>query len=129
VEKQVPAIITQAPLWGFKIYRQALFLADLAWFDAERLLTMPQGRGIAWQLVDAAGSAAANIEEGYGRGFGKDYARFLRIALGSARKAQGWYYRGRHGLAADVLDHRLKLSHEIISGLVRASEQQRNAAG
>lgn len=123
---QVPELIKQAPLWNFKVYRLALLLADLAWFDAEKLLGTLQGKGVAWQLVNAAGSVPANIEEGYGRGFGKDYARFLRIALGSARETQGWYYRGRHVFTPDVIGHRLQLTDDIISGLVTASEQQRS---
>lgn len=126
--EHVHRVIKEAPLWGFATYRKALFLADLAWFDAERLLAAPQGRDTGWQLVGAAGSVAANIEEGYGRGFGKDYSRFLRIALGSAREAQGWYFRGRHVFSADVLDHRLILIDEIISGLVTTSEQQRKVS-
>jgi len=124
--EQVHKVIKGAPLWNFVTYRKALFLADLAWFDAEKLLVMPQGRESAWQLVDAASSVPANIEEGFGRGFGKDYGRFLRIALGSAREAQGWYYRGRHAFTTDVVDHRLMLLDEVISGLVITSEQQRN---
>lgn len=124
----VHRVIREAPLWGFMTYRKALFLADLAWFDAEKLLAAPQGRDTGWHLVDAAGSVAANIEEGYGRGFGKDYSRFLRIALGSARETQGWYFRGRHLFTADGVDHRLTLPDEIISGLVTTSEQQRKAA-
>ncbi|MEZ4861182.1 MAG: four helix bundle protein [Caldilineaceae bacterium] len=124
--EQVHVAITRAPLWDFRTYRKALFLADLAWFDAEKLLAAPQGRTTAWQLVDAAASVPANIEEGYGRGFGKDYGRFLRIALGSARETQGWYYRARHVFANDVIDHRLALLNEIIAGLVTTSAQQRN---
>ena len=125
--EQVHGVIKRAPLWSFVTYRKALFLADLAWFDAEKLLAVPQGKDIGWQLVAAAGSVPANIEEGYGRGFGKDYSRFLRIALGSARESQGWYYRGRHVFSTDVIDHRLMLLDEIIAGLVTTSEQQRNA--
>ena len=124
--EQTPAYVRQSPLWSFATYRKALFLADLAWFDVEKLLASPQGKGIGWQLVDAAGSVSANIEEGYGRGFGKDYARFLRIALGSARETQGWYYRGRHVFTPEVVEHRHLLLDEIISGLVKTSEQQRN---
>lgn len=123
--EQVHPVIRQTPLWSFQTYRLALFLADLAWFDVEKLLLLPQGKELAWQLVAAAGSVAANIEEGYGRGFGKDYARFLRIALGSARETQGWYYRGRHAFTPEMLDHRLRLVNEVISGLVTTSEQQR----
>ena len=123
--KQVPAAIKQDSLWNFEVYRKALYLADLAWFDAELLMRDPRGRGIAWQLVDSVGSVAANIEEGFGRGFGKDYARFLRIALGSAKETRGWYYRGRHVWGPQVLQKRLALISEIISGLVITSNQQR----
>lgn len=125
--EQVHRLIKGAPLWSFVTYRKALFLADLAWFDVEKLLAAPQGKELGWQLVDAAGSVAANIEEGYGRGFGKDYSRFLRIALGSARETQGWYYRGRHVFTPDVIDHRLLLLDEVIAGLVTTAEQQRNS--
>jgi four helix bundle protein len=47
------------------------------------------------QLRQICGKYAANIEEGYGRGFGRDDARFLIIALGSARETRGWYLRAR----------------------------------
>ncbi len=125
-EAQVPASITTDPLWGFLTYRKALFFSDLAWYDAEKLLADPRGKTTAWQLVDSAGSVPANIEEGFGRGFGKDYARFLRIANGSCREARGWYYRGRHVFEPETLTHRLALADEIISGLVITANQQRD---
>jgi len=124
--KQVPASITQDPLWSFETYRKALFLSDLAWFDAEKLLQDARGKATVWQLLDAAGSVPANIEEGFGRGFGKDYGRFLKIALGSARETRGWYYRSRHVFDPSMLDRRLKLADEIISGLVTTTKQQYN---
>jgi four helix bundle protein len=121
----VPESITKDSLWSFETYRKALFLSDLAWLDCEKLSGDTLGKGIAWQLIDSAGSIAANIEEGYGRGFGKDYARFLRIALGSARESRGWYYRGRRAFNPDVLEHRMRLLDEIIAGLVSAAKMQR----
>jgi four helix bundle protein len=123
--KQVPGIIKHDALWDFEIYRKSLYLADLAWFDAEQLMQDSRGRGVAWQLINSAGSVAANIEEGFGRGFGKDYARFLRISLGSAREVRGWYYRGRHVWPPHLVKMRLALISEIISGLVITSNQQR----
>lgn len=122
---QVPKSITKDPLWDFEVYRKSLFLSDLAWFDSEKLLANPRGRNTAWQLVESAGSVSANIEEGYGRGFGKDYARFLRMSLGSARETRGWYYRGRHVFEPEVVEHRMALADEIIASLVVTADQQR----
>ena len=123
--QQIPKNLSSDPLWAFETYRKALFFADLAWCDCEKLVEHSLGKGMAWQLVTSAGSIAANIEEGFGRGFGKDYARFLRIAMGSARESRGWYWRGRHGLEPRVVYHRMALADEIIAGLVKTSDQQR----
>ena len=123
---QVLPSITGDPLWNFETYRKALFLSDLAWFDAEVLLNDKRGRAIVWQLLDSAGSVPANIEEGFGRGFGRDYGRFLKISLGSARETRGWYYRGRHAFDLSVVEHRLQLANDIISGLVTTAKQQYN---
>ena len=65
------------------------------------------------------------MEEGFGRGYGKDYARFLRIAIGSAREARGWYFRGRHLLKPEVTEHRFELLRSVIAGLVTIAGQQR----
>jgi four helix bundle protein len=120
-----PESFKRDALWKFETFRKALFVADLAWLDCEKLITHPLGRGIAWQLIESAGSVSANIEEGYGRGFGKDYARFLRVALGSARETRGWYWKARRGLDAQIVVQRIKLLDEIIAGLVTTSDQQR----
>jgi four helix bundle protein len=53
----------------------------------------------------SSGSISANIEEGYGRGLGRDYARFLSFARGSARETQGWYLRARRLLSEQVIEH------------------------
>lgn len=122
--EKVPQDIKSDPLWDLDVYRKALFLADLAWHDCDAMLKHELGRPIAWQLIRSSGSISANMEEGFGRGFGKDYARFLRIALGSARETRGWYFRGRHLLKPDVLEHRIDLLKTIIAGLITMSNQQ-----
>lgn len=83
--------IRQDPLWQFGIYPKALFAFDLAWTDCEHLLHDERGRPLARQLIRSIGSISANIEEGYGRGYGKAYAHHLRIAQGEARESRGWY--------------------------------------
>lgn len=122
---QVPECLMSDPLWEFETYRQTLFFADLAWRDCEQLSKHPLGEYLVSQVLRSAGSVSANIEEGYGRGFGKDYARFLRIALGSMREARGWYYKNRHALAPAVVKHRMKLATDIIKSLTITANQQR----
>ena len=123
--KQVPENIKNDPLWNFEVYPKALLLADLAWEDCGKMMKDNRGRSVAGQLIDSSGSVSANIEEGFGRGFGKDYARFLKYSLGSARESRGWYYRGRRLLDPKVLEHRLNLLDEIISLLVTHVNKQR----
>jgi len=124
-ERGVPEAIKADPVWQFYAYRKALFLYDLAWEDSELLMRDRRGQVIAEQLIDSAGSICANIEEGYGRGYGKDRNYFLRVAVGSARETRGWYYRGRHLLSTAVLEHRLTLASEVIALLVTELNQQR----
>ncbi|TEU14481.1 MAG: four helix bundle protein [Anaerolineales bacterium] len=122
---RVPESIKQDPLWDFQVYPKALLLSDLTWEDTSRMMKDPRGRMVARQLVDSVGSICANIEEGHGRGFGKENAYFQRVALGSARESRGWYYRGRRFLGPKVLEHRVQLLNEIVAALVLSSERQR----
>ena len=124
-EQQVPEQIKRDPVWRFLGYRKALHLSDLAWEDTEKMLRDLRGAEFAKQLIRSAGSISANVEEGYGRGYGKDRDYFLRVALGSARETRGWYYRARHLLSELVLEHRLNLCSEIVALLVSELETQR----
>jgi four helix bundle protein len=125
--KTLPAYLLNNPLMELKVYPKTLFLYDLVWFDCEILKKDVRGRALTYQLIQSAGSISANIEEGYGRGFGNDYARFLTIALGSARETQGRYGRARHLLSDKVVEHRIKLLDEIIGVLVTIRKQQKRA--
>lgn len=115
-EQNVHQRVKNEPAWALFGYRKALFLHDLVWLDCDRLDTDRRGRAIISQIIRSTGSISANIEEGYGRGIGgKEYLHYLRIAIGSARETKGWYWRGRHLLTPDVVNHRLGLLDEIIS--------------
>ena len=115
---QVPEEVKTERVWRFYGYHKGLFFYDLCWRDCEQLLKHPLGRAVAKQLIRSAGSVTANIEEGYGRGYGKDRLRFLGFSLGSARESKGWYYRAHNLLKPEVLAHRLTLISEVIALIV-----------
>jgi four helix bundle protein len=126
--EQVPDDIKSDPLWNFEVYPKTLLLFDFAWGDCDKLAQDYRKRKISEQLIDSAGSISANIEEGYGRGYGLDYSRFLRIALGSARETRGWYYRSRKLFDQKILNHRLQLLDEIIALLATHASRQKHRA-
>lgn len=123
-EKQVEQWVKQGPVWKFYGYRKALFLYDLVWADCDYWQKDRRGWAIVDQVIRSAGSIGANTEEGFGRGFGRDNARFLKIAVGSARETQGWYWRGRSLLPLDVYQYCVALLDEIIALLVTEINRQ-----
>jgi four helix bundle protein len=74
------------------------FVDLLAWQEGVALVrdvvrTAPQVRGagaedVVDQMLRAAESVPANVAEGYGRGLGPDFARFLRVAAASAAELE-----------------------------------------
>ena len=112
--RSIPAELTGDPLWRNEAYRLAVFAGDIAWADVTRLAQDERTRSLADQLFRAIGSVGANIAEGYSRGSGKDEARLLEYALGSAREARHWYYQSRQVLTGVVVAHRLALLTQII---------------
>jgi four helix bundle protein len=124
-EATVHERVKREPVWNFLGYRKALFFYNLAWQDCEKLVHDARGRAVAGQLIRSAGSISANIEEGHGRGYGKQRNWFFTVSIGSARESKGWYWRARHLLTPEVLDHRLALADEVISLLVTELARQR----
>ena len=124
-EQDVLDGIKNDPVWQFIAYRKALFLYDLVWRDCEALQKDARGRAVIEQIIRSSGSISANIEEGHGRGYGRDRDHFLRIALGSARETEGWCYRAHALLAPEVVQHRVRLLDEIIALLVTELARQR----
>jgi four helix bundle protein len=115
----VPAAITEDMLWRTEVYRIALFLGDLAWYDIRKLAKNPTMISLSDQLYRATGSISANISEGYSRASGKEQARFYEYALGSAREARDWYFKSRYILGQAVVEHRLKLLAQVIRQLLK----------
>jgi four helix bundle protein len=125
-QESVHTRIRTGPLWQFQVYPKALFAYDLAWSDCDYLLKDERGKPVARQLIRSVGSISANVEEGFGRGYGKEYSYHLRIAIGEARESQGWYWRGRNLIPSEVIDHRINLLHDIIAMLAPNISKQAN---
>ena len=121
----VPSSITNDVLWKVSVYRYSLFLGDIAWSDVTRLMQDQRTIGLADQLYRAVGSIGANIAEGYSRGTGKDRARFYEYSLGSARESRDWYFKARHVLGNEIVEHRYTILTEIIKLLLTMVPQQR----
>ena len=118
------------PLDNLKFYQQAMQLYDCCWDDCDVLFKDFRGKEIARQLIRSCGSVSANIEEGYGRGFGKEYPQFLRIARGCARETKGWYVRSKRILGDDLVGSRTSELNGIIAMLSKTiqtlEEKNRN---
>ncbi len=115
---EVPLTIKNDPLWQMQLYRQALFLGEIAWFDATKLLQDRRTLRLSDQLYRATGKISSNIAEGYSIASGKDQARFYEYGLGSAREARDWYYKGRYVLGENVANHRMNLLVHITRQLL-----------
>ncbi len=112
-ESAVPDRIRRDTLWRVEAYRLALFLSDLVWDDATKLLANRRTVGIADQLFRAAGHISACIAEGYSRDSGKARAVYYEYALGSVREARDWYYKSRRVFSTRVVEHRIDLTTQI----------------
>ncbi len=124
-EKDIPETFKADTLWNMSVYRYALFLGDLSWHDVSKLQKDRRMLRLSDQLYRAVGSVSANIAEGYSRGTGKDRARFYEYALGSARESRDWYYKSRHLLSDEVIEHRFDLLENIIRLLLTMIPKQR----
>ena len=109
-----------------RFYKMALDLWDSSWSDTEVLKNDFRGKEIARQLIRSCGSISANIEEGYGRGFGKEYPHFLRIARGSARESKGWYQKSKFLLAPDIINGRCNTLDSLIAMITKSIETLEN---
>lgn len=113
-------------LEDLRFYKNSLELWDLCWNDTEILKNDFRGKEIARQLIRSCGSIPANIEEGYGRGFGKEYPHFLRISRGSARESKGWYKRSKYLLPSDLILERCSILDGLIGMITKSIETLEN---
>ncbi|MFN8485507.1 MAG: four helix bundle protein [Anaerolineae bacterium] len=111
--------VAEDRLEDFGIYKLACQLFDDFWADSEILGKDYRGREMVRQQVRSLDSICANIEEGYGRGYGKEFPQHLKIARGEARESRGRYHRCRYLLPDDTIRRRVSTLDTIIAGLTR----------
>lgn len=124
-QAEVPNMIKNDPLWTVSVYRIALFIGELGWFDVTKIKDDPRLYKVSNQLYGSLGSISANISEGYSRGSNKERAHFYEYALGSARESRDWYYKSRHVLGVKAFEHRANLLTQIVRLLLTMVPQQR----
>ncbi len=120
----IPTTKSEAPVSGdrleaYGIYRLARKLFDEFWDDSEVLGKDYRGREFVKQQVRSLDSTCANIEEGCGRGFGKELPQHLKIARGEARESRGRYERCNRLLPSDLINQRVAALNRIIGGLTK----------
>lgn len=100
--------------------RTSLLIVDL-------VRKLPNDRP-AWiisdQVLRSSFSVGANIAEGYGKYKGKEYSRFIKMALGSARETEYWLelLRDIYLKSGSQVDKILELNEESIRMLVATSK-------
>ncbi len=105
---------------SFVIYQLACRLFDDFWADSDVLGKDYRGRELVKQQVRSLDSICSNIEEGFGRGFGKEFPQYLKIARGEARESRGRYERCNHLLPMETIAKRISTLNHIIAGLTNA---------
>lgn len=84
-------MISQTRTYRDLIFWQKAYLVARRVISLCRKLPHDQTSNIlAKQIIRSATSIGANIAEGYGRYKGKEYERFLQIALGSSQETEHW---------------------------------------
>jgi four helix bundle protein len=118
-------------LESFGIYQLARQLFEDFWDDSELLGKDYRGRELSRQQVRSLDSVCANIEEGYGRGYGNELPQHLKISRGEARESRGRYERCSRLLPAKVVAERIATLDYIIGGLtntIRTIEAKQSVA-
>ncbi len=104
-------------LESFGIYQLARRLFKDFWNDLEILSRDYRGRELSKQQIRILDSICANMEEGFGRGFGRELPQHLKVSRGEARESRGRYERCNHLLPSETIAQRVAALTHIIGGL------------
>lgn len=122
----LPDAIIYEKFWSMIVYQKALCLYDLLWEDTQIWLQDPRGSVLAKQIIGSSDSVCSNIEEGFGRGYGKQLLQFYGYSLGSARETKGRLYRARAFYQPDILSKRIKLASEVVALMLTELNRQKS---
>jgi|SRR5215212_979451 len=125
-QKTVPDTIRTEKFWLLIAYQKALYLYDLLWQDTQIWLGDERGQILSKQVIRSADSVCSNIEEGYGRGYGKQFLQFYGYSLGSARETKGHVYRAKAFYPQETLCKRLNLASEVVALVLTEINRQKS---
>lgn len=124
-QKTVPERIRSEKFWSLIAYQKALYLYDLLWQDMEEWRKDERGQTLSKQIIGSSDSVCSNIEEGFGRGFGKQLLQFYVYSLGPARETKGRIYRARAFYSKETLHNRLNLASEVVALVLTEINRQK----
>ncbi len=125
-QKTVSDAIRSEKFWSLIAYQKALYLYDLLWQDTGPWLRDARGQILSKQIIGSADSVCSNIEEGYGRGYGRQFIQFYGYSLGSARETKGHLYRAKAFYPSEILCKRLHLAGEVVALVLTEMNRQKN---
>ncbi len=124
-KERVPPSIRSERFWSLIAYQKALFQYDMLWEDTHAWLKDLRGQPLVKQIIASADSVCANIEEGFGRGYGKQLVQFYVYSLGSARETKGRLYRAKAFYTPAILQVRLALASEVVALILTEINRQK----
>lgn len=124
-QKAVPETLRAEKFWSLIAYQKALYLYSLLWEDTEKWRKDERGQALSKQIIGSSDSICSNIEEGFGRGLGKQLVQFYVYSLGSARETKGRIYRAKAFYTLETLNKRLNLASEVVALILTEINRQK----
>lgn len=116
-ERSVPPQLRADGVWAEETYRLALFLADIAWHDANDLAKHRRTIKLGAELLEAMSGVASGLARAHDRSVAGERRIALEDALASARAGAGIYHGCRHVLGQEIIMHRIRILNHILGRL------------
>jgi hypothetical protein len=95
-QKTVHKTIRAEKFWSLIAYQKALYLYNLLWDDTEEWRKDERGQALSKQIIGSSDSICSNIEEGFGRGLGKQLVQFYIYSLAPPARQKDEFIGQRH---------------------------------